>query len=79
MTLAVAFTEGMLFTNNQAERVVRLVKVEQKVSGCFRTQTGARTYGRLQAVISTCRKQERNVFAFLRSLFAHQPVFLLAG
>jgi len=36
-------------------------------------------YTRLQAVISTCRKQERNVFVTLRSLFAHQPVSLLAG
>ena len=34
---------------------------------------------RLQAVISTCRKQERNVYAFLRALFAYQPVSLLAG
>jgi len=33
----------------------------------------------LQAVISTCRKQEKNVYAFLRALFAYQPVSLLAG
>jgi len=36
-------------------------------------------YARLQAVISTCRKQGRNVFATLRDLFARQPVSLLAG
>jgi len=36
-------------------------------------------YARLQAVISTCRKQERNVFSVLRDLFAYQPVTLLAG
>jgi sulfur transfer complex TusBCD TusB component (DsrH family) len=36
-------------------------------------------YARLQAVISTCRKQGRNVFAMLRDLFARQPVCLLAG
>jgi len=49
------------------------------VSGCFRTQQGAKVYARLQAVISTCREQERNVYVFLRALFAHQPVSLLAG
>jgi transposase len=77
--LAFALVEGIPFTNNQAERDLRPAKVKQKVSGCFRTQSGARVYARLQAVISTCRKQERNVFSVLRNLFAHQPVTLLAG
>mgnify|MGYP000647073327 CR=1 FL=1 len=77
--LAFALVEGVPFTNNQAERDLRPAKVKQKVSGCFRTDHGARVYTRLQAVISTCRKQERNVFVTLRSLFAHQPVSLLAG
>jgi transposase len=77
--LAFALVAGVPFTNNQAERDLRPAKVKQKVSGCFRTDHGARVYARLQAVISTCRKQERNVFVTLRSLFAHQPVSLLAG
>ncbi len=77
--LAFALVEGVPFTNNQAERDLRPAKVKQKVSGCFRTNHGAKVYARLQAVISTCRKQERNVFVMLRSLFAHQPVSLLAG
>jgi transposase len=77
--LAFALIAGVPFTNNQAERDLRPAKVKQKVSGCFRTQQGAKVYARLQAVISTCRKQDRNVFAVLRTLFAHQPVTLLAG
>jgi len=77
--VAFAWGEGVPFTNNQAERDVRPAKVTQKVRGCFRTQQGANGYARLQAVISTCRKQERNVYAFLRALFAYQPVSLLAG
>lgn len=77
--LAFALVAGVPFTNNQAERDLRPAKVKQKVSGSFRTDLGARVYARLQAVISTCRKQERNVFVMLRSLFAHQPVSLLAG
>ena len=70
---AVALVEGVSFTNNQAE------PVKQKVSGCFRTDQGAAVYARLQAVISPCHKQGRNVFATLRDLFARQPVSLLAG
>jgi hypothetical protein len=77
--LAFALVEGVPFTNNQAERDLRPVKVKQKVSGGFRTDQGAKVYARLQGVISTCRKQERNVYAMLRALFAHQPVHLLAG
>ncbi|MEW6296092.1 MAG: IS66 family transposase [Candidatus Diapherotrites archaeon] len=77
--LAFAFIEGVPFTNNQAERDLRPAKVKQKVSGCFRTKRGAKVYARLQAVISTCRKQGRNVFVTLRDLFAHQPVSLLTG
>jgi transposase len=77
--LAFALVEGVPFTNNQAERDLRPAKVKQKVSGCFRTQKGARIYARLQAVISTCRKQDKNVYTTLRNLFAHQPVTLLAG
>jgi transposase len=77
--LAFALVEGVPFTNNQAERDLRPAKIKQKVSGCFRTEHGAQVYARLQAVVSTCRKQERNVFTVLRNLFAYQPVTLLAG
>jgi transposase len=77
--LAFALVAGVPFTNNQAERDLRPAKVKQKVSGGFRTEHGAAVYARLQAMISTCRKQGRNVFATLRDLFARQPVSLLAG
>jgi transposase len=77
--LAFAFVEGVPFTNNLAEQALRPAKIKQKVSGCFRTFHGAEVYARLQAIISTCRKQDRNVFATLRNIFAWQPVSLLAG
>lgn len=77
--LAFALVEGVPFSNNQAERDLRPAKVKQKVSGCFRTENGAKNYARLQAVISTCRKQGRNVFAILRNLFACQQVSLIVG
>jgi len=72
--LAFAFKPGVSFTNNQAERDLRPAKVKQKVSGCFRTQAGARAYIRLQAVISTFRKQNINVFTALRNLFSGLPI-----
>lgn len=77
--LAFALVDGVPFTNNLAERDLRPAKVKQKVSGCFRTVQGADVYARLQAIISTCRKQGRNIFSTLRDIFACQPVSLLAG
>jgi transposase len=74
--LAFALEEGVPFTNNQAERDLRPAKVKQKVSGCFRTKAGACVYARLQATISTLRKQGRNVFAALRDLFARRLLVL---
>ncbi len=77
--LAFALVEGVSFTNNQAERDLRPAKIKQTVRGCLRTEHGATVYARLQAVISTCRKQGRNVFVALRNLSVHQPISLLAG
>ena len=68
--LAFALETGVPFTNNQAERDLRPAKVKLKVSGSFRTVAGACVYARLQAVISTFRKQGEGVFARLRELFS---------
>ena len=75
--LAFAFEAGVPFTNNQAERDLRGAKVKQKVSGCFRTEQGARVYARLQAAISTFRKQGLDVFTTLRDMFAYRPVVVV--
>lgn len=74
--LAFALEPDIPFTNNQAERDLRPAKVKQKVSGCFRTVSGAEVYARLQAAVSTFRKQELNVFAALRDLFSFAPIVL---
>jgi transposase len=57
------------FDNNQAERDVRMVKLQQKISGSWRTLAGARNYTAIRSYISTMRKQDHAVLAGLRLLF----------
>jgi transposase len=64
--LAFAEFEAVPFTNNQAERDIRPIKTKLKVAGCFRTTDGANRYARIQGFISTCRKNNLNVFQQLK-------------
>jgi transposase len=61
------------FDNNQAERDLRMVKLQQKISGCWRTLAGAAAFLTVRSYISTARKQGLSVLGVLRRLFESNP------
>jgi len=62
------------FDNNQAERDVRMVKLRQKISGCFRAWRFAFYFCRIRGNISTVRKQGYSVLDVLTTVVAGQPL-----
>ena len=61
------------FTNNQAERDLRMIKVQQKISGTFRSEDGATAFCVIRSYLSTMRKQGRSMLAALAAVFADSP------
>jgi transposase len=67
------------FTNNGSEQDLRMVKVQQKISGTFRSEAGPRAFCRIRGYLSTMAKQGYRLCVVARQIFAGVPFSPLAA
>jgi len=71
--VVIPFRHGASWRTNQAERDIRMIKLQQKISGCWRTLTGAEQFLALRAYLSTARKNNEPIARALTTLAARNP------
>ena len=74
--VTVNVTEHQALDNNQAERDLRMIKVKTKVSGCFRTEEGARDYLKIMSYVGTAHKQGYNAYEAIKKAISGHPDFI---
>jgi transposase len=77
-TLCFMYDFDVPFDNSQAERDIRMAKVQQKISGTFRSSGGAKTFCRIRGYISTARKNSLSVIDAIQSVFEGDPFMIPA-
>ena len=70
------FDFAVPFDNNGSERDLRMLKLQQKISGCFRTTKGVTTFCRVRSYLSSARKQGRSLLAAIEQALRGKPIAL---